>query len=120
MTLGVGILIISGGIDLSIGSVVGLGAIVFGLLVKQQVPPVVAALVVIGGSALIGLVHGLLVTQLRLQPFLVTLCGLFVYRGLARSPSQTSVAASAPADRELGPSSAPGWSATRSASRSNS
>jgi len=91
MTLGVGILIISGGIDLSIGSLVGLGAILFGIMVEKQVPPAVAALVVIGGSALIGLLHGVLVTQLRLQPFLVTLCGLFIYRGLARVASQTSV-----------------------------
>jgi len=35
-------------------------------------------------SALIGLCHGLLVTKLRLQPFLVTLCGLLLYRGIAR------------------------------------
>jgi ribose transport system permease protein len=91
MTLGVGVLIISGGIDLSIGSLVGLGAILFGVMVKNQVPPVVAALVVIAGSALVGLFHGVLVTRLRLQPFLVTLCGLFIYRGLARLAGQTSV-----------------------------
>jgi ribose transport system permease protein len=83
-TLGVGILIISGGIDLSIGSVVALGAVCFGLLVEKQTPPWEAALLVLAGSAAIGLVHGLLVTQLRLQPFLVTLCGLFIYRGVAR------------------------------------
>jgi ribose transport system permease protein len=83
-TLGVGILIISGGIDLSIGSVVALGAVCFGLMVEKQTPPWQAALVVLGGSALIGLLHGVLVTRLRLQPFLVTLCGLFIYRGIAR------------------------------------
>jgi ribose transport system permease protein len=83
-TLGVGILIISGGIDLSIGSVVALGAVCYGLMVEKQTPPWQAALAVLGGSALIGLVHGALVTQLRLQPFLVTLCGLFIYRGIAR------------------------------------
>jgi ribose transport system permease protein len=83
-TLGVGILIISGGIDLSIGSVVALGAVCFGLMVEKQTPPWEASLLVLAGSALIGLIHGLLVTQLRLQPFLVTLCGLFIYRGIAR------------------------------------
>ncbi len=83
-TVGVGVLIISGGIDLSIGSVVGLGAVCFGLMVEQQVSPWVAALVVLAGSAVIGLAHGLLVTRLRLQPFLVTLCGLFIYRGVAK------------------------------------
>jgi ribose transport system permease protein len=83
-TLGVGILIISGGIDLSIGSVVALGAVCFGLMVEKQTSPWQAAFAVIGGAALIGLIHGLLVTRLRLQPFLVTLCGLFIYRGIAR------------------------------------
>ena len=42
----------------------------------------------VGAAPVIGLAHGLLVTKLRLQPFLVTLCGLFIYRGLARWLSQ--------------------------------
>src|SRR5205085_8073736 len=79
------------GIDLSIGSVVGLGSVCFGLMLARQVPPWQAALAVVAGSSLIGLNHGLLVTQLRLQPFLVTLCGLFVYRGLAKWASPSSV-----------------------------
>jgi ribose transport system permease protein len=91
LTVGVGVLIVSGGIDLSIGSVVGLGAVSYALLLARQWPPVVAALAVLAGSALIGLTHGLLVTRLHLQPFLVTLCGLFIYRGLARWATQTSV-----------------------------
>ncbi|MEZ6142301.1 MAG: ABC transporter permease [Zavarzinella sp.] len=84
ITLGVAVLIIAGGIDLSIGSVVGLSAIGFGLLMKQQVPPVIAFFIVMAGGACIGLLHGLLVTRLKLQAFLVTLCGMFIYRGLAR------------------------------------
>lgn len=90
LTLGAGILIISGGIDLSMGSVVGLSAVSMGLLLEgdsfglKEFWPYVAALVVLLGAGLIGFVHGLLVTKLRLQPFLVTLCGLFIYRGLAQ------------------------------------
>jgi ribose transport system permease protein len=84
ITLGVAVLIVTGAIDLSIGSVVGLSAVGFGLLLTRGVPPVAALAVVLVGGGLIGLVHGLLVTRLRLQAFLVTLCGLFVYRGLAR------------------------------------
>jgi ribose transport system permease protein len=84
LTLGVGVLIVSGGIDLSIGSVVGLSAVVFGLLMNRGYPPLVAMVCVLGLGVLIGLTHGVLVTGLRLQPFLVTLCGLFIYRGLAR------------------------------------
>lgn len=88
LVLGVAPLIISGGIDLSIGSVVGLCAVVFALLINTQqgpgIPPFPAAALILLGVPLIGLIHGLLVTMLRLQPFLATLCGLFIYRGLAR------------------------------------
>jgi ribose transport system permease protein len=83
MTLGAGIVIIAGGIDLSMGSVVGLGAVVLALLLERHVPPWVAVALVLAGAPLIGLFHGLLITKLRLQPFIVTLCGLFIYRGIA-------------------------------------
>src|SRR5438094_918556 len=82
LTLGAGVLIIAGGIDLSIGSVVGLSAVLFGLLLERGYPPALAAAVVLVLGSLIGLAHGLLVTRLQLQPFLVTLCGLFIYRGV--------------------------------------
>jgi ribose transport system permease protein len=90
LTVGVGLLIISGGIDLSIGSVVALAAVVFALLLHKGLSPWYAAGLVILGGAAIGLIHGLLVTLLRLQPFLVTLCGLFIYRGLARFTTNDS------------------------------
>lgn len=91
LTIGVGLLIVSGGIDLSIGSLVALGAVCFGKLMEFHFSPVAAAAIVVLGGALVGLYHGLLITKLRLQPFLVTLCGLFMYRGLARKLSQSSV-----------------------------
>jgi ribose transport system permease protein len=50
---------------------------------KNRVPEATAVLAVLAGAAVIGVFHGLLVTRLRLQPFIVTLCGLFIYRGLA-------------------------------------
>jgi ribose transport system permease protein len=84
LTLGVAVLIITGAIDLSIGSVVGLSAIAFGLLMGNGLNPIAAAGICLLGGTLIGLLHGVLVTRLKLQAFLVTLCGLFVYRGLAR------------------------------------
>jgi ribose transport system permease protein len=83
MTLGAGILIISGGIDLSIGSVVGLAAVSLGILLNMRWHPALAVTTVLAGAVLIGLFHGVLVTKLRLQPFIVTLCGLFIYRGMA-------------------------------------
>jgi ribose transport system permease protein len=39
---------------------------------------------VMGLSVAIGVIHGLLITKMRLQPFVVTLCGLLLYRGIAR------------------------------------
>jgi ribose transport system permease protein len=86
--LGAALLIITGGIDLSIGSVVGLAAMAFGVLMEKGVPPQSAAALVLLGGAAVGLTNGLLVTLLRLQSFLVTLCGMFVFRGLAREMSK--------------------------------
>jgi ribose transport system permease protein len=91
LTLGVGLLIISGGIDLSIGSVVGLSAVAFAMLMTRGTSPFLAAGLVLVMGMVIGLIHGLLVAVVRLQPFLVTLCGLFVYRGLARFLTDTNV-----------------------------
>ncbi|MBL8898356.1 MAG: ABC transporter permease [Planctomycetes bacterium] len=92
LSIGVSFVIITGGIDLSIGSVVGLSATLLPWFLAQHElsAPVALALVVIAALA-IGLAHGLLITKLRLQPFVVTLCGLLVYRGLARTLTDDQV-----------------------------
>ncbi len=85
LSIGVAFPIITAGIDLSIGSVVGLvGAMLPWLLVQHDwsVGAALAAVLLVGAA--IGCGHGFLVTKLRLQPFVVTLCGLLIYRGLAR------------------------------------
>ncbi len=83
--IGVAFVIIGGGIDLSIGSVVGLtGSLLAWLLTVKDWPVWAAMLVCLLMGVVIGLVHGLLITKLKLQPFVVTLCGLLIYRGLAR------------------------------------
>jgi ribose transport system permease protein len=84
VTLGAALVIITGGIDLSVGSVVGCSAILFGVLLEDGFHPVLAAGCVLLFGGLVGLINGLLITRLKLQPFLVTLCGMFIYRGLAR------------------------------------
>jgi ribose transport system permease protein len=85
ISLGAGLLIVSGGIDLSLGSVVGLCATLLAILLRDKgwSPPLAIVTILALGCA-IGLAHGLLVTKLRVQAFVVTLCGLFIYRGLAR------------------------------------
>lgn len=85
ISIGVAYVIIGGGIDLSIGSVVGLtGSVLAWLLVVRGVSIPTALAACLGMSFCIGLGHGLLVAKLGLQPFVVTLCGLLFYRGAAR------------------------------------
>lgn len=85
ISIGAAFVIITSGIDLSIGSVVCLiGCLVPHLLIDYELT-VASTLVIVGGiSLLIGLAHGLLITKMKLQPFIVTLCGLLIYRGLTR------------------------------------
>jgi ribose transport system permease protein len=83
--IGASLVIITGGIDLSIGSLICLvGCLTPWLITVVGVTPwlVVPALLIL--ATLLGMCHGMLVTRLKLQPFLVTLCGLFIYRGLTR------------------------------------
>ncbi len=85
LAIGAAFVIVTGGIDLSIGSVVGLvGTLLPWLLVDQGwgISSALGACVAV--SVAIGLFHGLLITRMKLQPFVVTLCGLLLYRGIAR------------------------------------
>ena len=56
------------------------------------VPWGLALPIVIGIGVLMGAVHGLLITRMRLQPFVVTLCGLLIYRGVARYYTEDATA----------------------------
>ena len=77
-------MIITGGIDLSIGSVIGLVASILALAIKYEWNPALTVVLLLGLSIVIGLMHGLLITKVKLQPFVVTLCGLLFYRGISR------------------------------------
>jgi ribose transport system permease protein len=84
-SIGVGVVIITGGIDLSVGSLFALlGVLLSMMLVEWHWPASLAVLAVIALGSSLGTIHGLLITRLHLQPFIVTLCGLLLYRGLAR------------------------------------
>jgi ribose transport system permease protein len=77
--------IISGGIELSVGSIIALLGVIFvDLIASETLDPSPAFIVVVGLGCLIGFVHGFLVARVGLQPFVVTLCGLLIYRGVAR------------------------------------
>ena len=84
-SIGLGLVIITGGIDLSVGSVFALlGVVMSMMLTEWGWPSVLAVLGTIGIATGLGALHGLLITKVRVQPFIVTLCGLLFYRGLAR------------------------------------
>ncbi|MGB8169203.1 MAG: ABC transporter permease [Chthoniobacteraceae bacterium] len=78
--------ILSGGIDLSVGSLVGLCAVVFGMLWKDaSFPPWLAALGAIGVGTLGGGINAALITRLGLPPLIVTLGTFSLFRGLAEA-----------------------------------
>ena len=82
--VGMTLVIVSGGIDLSVGSVIALCTVVIGLLVKAGIPPVFAALGGIACAAACGLLSGTLITRLKLMPFIVTLGMMGALRGIAK------------------------------------
>jgi ribose transport system permease protein len=84
-SIGVGIVIITGGIDLSVGSICALLGVLLSMMLVEwrwPAPLALAAILALGGG--LGAAHGVLIARLRLQPFIVTLCGLLLYRGAAR------------------------------------
>jgi len=86
LSLGQSVVIITGGIDLSVGSVIALIGISSAMLLDkgQGMHPALVLPMMLILAALVGAWHGLLIAKARMQPFVVTLCGLFFYRGIAR------------------------------------
>lgn len=84
-SLGLGLVIITGGIDLSVGSMIALCGVLLSMaLTEWHWHWSVAAAAAILLPMLLGWVHGTLITRMKIQPFIITLCGLLIYRGLAR------------------------------------
>jgi ribose transport system permease protein len=83
LAIGITFAILTGGIDLSIGSTFAIVIVFVGkVLAAGSAPPVAVALGVMMGF-LLGAINGLLVTKMRLQPFIATLGMMSVYRGVA-------------------------------------
>jgi ribose transport system permease protein len=82
--IGMTFVIVSGGIDLSVGSSIALGSVVTAVLLRADHAPAVAVLGGIGVSTLLGVANGLLVTRLQIVPFIVTLGSMGIARGLAK------------------------------------
>jgi simple sugar transport system permease protein len=83
VAIGLTFVILSGGIDLSVGSVVGCTGIALAtLIMDKHIHPAVAIAIVLAGGLVLGIVQGSLIHFFDLPPFLVTLGGLFFCRGL--------------------------------------
>ena len=81
--------IVTGGIDLSVGSILGLSAIVLGVAWKKLgLPLPLAILVALSVGTLAGLFNGIIITRFKVPPLIATLATLALYRGLAEGISQ--------------------------------
>ena len=83
IAIGMTCVILSDGIDLSVGSVFALSAIICAELIMAGIAAPLAVLIALVAGTILGLVSGILVTKGRLQPFIATLITMSAYRGLA-------------------------------------
>lgn len=82
--IGMTIIIISGGIDLSVGAVIALTGVVAALGIAAGWPPLAATAAAVVAGGVVGLANGLLITGLRVVPFIATLGMLGIARGIAK------------------------------------
>jgi ribose transport system permease protein len=82
--IGMTFVIVSGGIDLSVGSLIALTSVVTALALRHEWTPAAAAAAGAGTGLLAGFINGALVTRLRVVPFIVTLGTMGIARGLAK------------------------------------
>ena len=83
-SIGMTIIIVSGGIDLSVGSTIALTSVVTALLLQQEWPPVLSILLGAIAGGFVGFLNGLAITKLRVVPFIATLGMLGIARGGAK------------------------------------
>ena len=81
--IGMTLVIITGGIDLSVGSVLALSGVMTGLSIKAGVPVAPAMAIGVVTGAVCGLVNGFVITKMRITPFVATLGMMLIARGLA-------------------------------------
>jgi ribose transport system permease protein len=82
--IGMTLIIVSGGIDLSVGSAIAFTGVVTAVLLRDGASPLVAVLAGVSMGGLVGLINGLAITRLKVMPFIATLGMLGVARGAAK------------------------------------
>lgn len=102
ISLGMLVVILTGGIDLSVGPVVAFSAIVVsGMIQNQHLPLPLAILIALGVGGLAGAFNGFMISRFKLQPFIVTLATLGAIRGLVYVYSQTPITPQDPSFRTI-------------------
>lgn len=82
IAFGMTLVILTGGIDLSVGSILALTMAIAAKMIVSGVTAPVAMLVALASGALLGLISGVMITKGRLQPFIATLISMTIYRGV--------------------------------------
>ncbi len=82
VAIGMTLVILTAGIDLSVGSILALSAVITADLLKQGMPVLLAIFIALGIGALMGMVNGLIIARGKIPPFIATLGMLTVGRGL--------------------------------------
>lgn len=82
IALGMTFVILTGGIDLSVGSTLALTSALFAGLLQGDMPTILAILIALGIGLILGLINGMLITKGKLAPFIVTLATMTIFRGL--------------------------------------
>jgi ribose/xylose/arabinose/galactoside ABC-type transport system permease subunit len=83
VAVGMTFVILSGGIDLSVGSIVALSGVVLGMALRDQQPVALAILIALAIGVICGQINGILIDRGRLPPFIVTLGMMSIARGAA-------------------------------------
>jgi simple sugar transport system permease protein len=110
VAVGMTFVILAGGIDLSVGSVVALTTMVSAALVEHRHwPPALVIALALAGGAAFGALQGWLIHRFRLQPFIVTLAGMFLARGLCYVISIDSISIGDPTFTAIAQTRVPLW-----------
>jgi ribose/xylose/arabinose/galactoside ABC-type transport system permease subunit len=107
LAVGMTFVILTGGIDLSVGSVVALSTMVAAALLRAGWPPAVVMVMVLAGGAVFGLAMGAVIHYLEIQPFIVTLAGMFLARGLCYVIDLQSISITDPLFRTVAQTAVP-------------
>ncbi len=82
IVVGMAILLVSGGLDLSVGSTLAFAGVVVGLLTVAGVPAVIAIVLSLLAALAVGMANGLLIAKMKMNPFIITLGMMITVRGL--------------------------------------